>query len=179
LFSTNPIAWGIPTKKEPIVLDMSSSAISFFGLVKAKVKKDQVTKNIGYDSKGKETTDPAKIMDGATKPFDRGFKGAGLALMVQIIGGALVGADFLNGSDNDGNILIAIDPKSLAGNDYFLKEVEKIKRAIKKAKKLNEVDEILIPGERGDKTREKILQSGTIEIEENIFKSLKAFVEQK
>ena len=36
LFCTNPIAWGVPTDNEPIVLDMSSSGISYFGLVEAK-----------------------------------------------------------------------------------------------------------------------------------------------
>jgi LDH2 family malate/lactate/ureidoglycolate dehydrogenase len=178
LFCTNPIAWGIPTRKEPIVLDMSSSAISFFGLVEAKTKGTKVGKNIGYDSKGNETTDPAKIMKGAIKPFDRGFKGAGLALIVQIIGGALVGADFLNRSANDGNVIIAIDPQSLAGNNYFIKEVEKIKRAIKKAKRLKGVKDVLIPGERGDRIRSNILKSGSIEVEDNLLKSLTDFVEQ-
>jgi LDH2 family malate/lactate/ureidoglycolate dehydrogenase len=178
LFCTNPIAWGIPTRKEPIVLDMSSSAISFFGLVEAKTKGTKVGKNIGYDSKGNETTDPAKIMKGAIKPFDRGFKGAGLALIVQIIGGALVGADFLNRSTNDGNVIIAIDPQSLAGNNYFIKEVEKIKRAIKKAKRLKGVKDVLIPGERGDRIRSNILKSGSIEVEDNLLKSLTDFVEQ-
>ena len=176
LFCTNPIAWGIPTEGEPIVLDMSSSAISFFGLVEAKTKGVQVAEGIGYDKDGNETTDPAEIMDGAIRPFDKGYKGAGLALMVQIIGGALVGADFLNGSDNDGNVIIAINPEALAGNKYFLSEVEKMKKAIKNAKKLDGVDEVCIPGERGDKKRSAILKSGEIEVEDNLWNSLKEFI---
>jgi len=179
LFSTNPIAWAIPTKDEPIVLDMSSSAISFFGLVEAKTKGIQVNENIGYDKEGNETTDPAKIMEGSIKPFDRGFKGAGLALMVQIIGGALVGADFHNKSDNDGNIIIAINPEGLAGTDYFISEVTKIKKTINNAKKLKGVKEVLVPGERGDKIRSKILKSGELEIEDNLLKNLKKFIENK
>jgi LDH2 family malate/lactate/ureidoglycolate dehydrogenase len=51
----------------------------------------QVADGLGYDKHGNETANPAEIMEGAIRPFDRGFKGAGLALMVQIIGGALVG----------------------------------------------------------------------------------------
>jgi len=38
LFCTNPIAWAVPTDNEPIVLDMSSSGISYFGLVEAKTQ---------------------------------------------------------------------------------------------------------------------------------------------
>ncbi len=177
LFSTNPIAWAIPTESEPIVLDMSSSAISYFGLVEAKTKGVQVTENIGWDKDGNETTDPAKIMEGAIKPFDRGFKGAGLALMVQIIGGALVGADFHNESDNDGNIVIAINPSALAGNAYFISEVEKIKSAIKNAKRLPDVDEIFVPGERGDRIRANIIETGEIEVEDNLLSELRKFVE--
>lgn len=176
LYSTNPIAWGIPAADEPIVLDMSSSAISFFGLVEAKTKGVQVSENIGWDKDGNETTDPAEIMDGAIKPFDRGFKGAGLALMVQIIGGALVGADFHNGSDNDGNIIIAINPNGLAGTDYLISEVTKIKNTIKNAKRLPGVDEVMVPGERGDKIRAEILETGEVEVEDNLLAELKKFI---
>lgn len=176
LFCTNPIAWGIPTKDEPIVLDMASAAMAFFGLQEAKTAGKQVEPGIGYDKDGNETTDPAKIMDGATKPFDKGFKGAGLALVVQIIGGALVGADFNNGSVNNGNIIIAINPDGLAGTEYLISEVEKMKDAIKKAKRLPGVDEVMVPGERGDRIRSEILASGEIEVENNLLKALQDFV---
>ena len=55
--------------------------------------------------------------------------------MVQIIGGALVGADFHNSSDNDGNVVIAIDPEALAGKEYFISETTKMTKTIKNAKK--------------------------------------------
>lgn len=179
LFSTNPIAWAIPTANDPIVLDMSSSGIAYFGLVEAKTKGVQVAEGLGYDKDGNETTDPAEIMEGSIRPFDRGFKGAGLALMVQIIGGALVGADFHNESDNDGNVVIAINPEALAGRDYFISETTKITKAIKNAKKLKGVDEVMVPGERGDRLRSNILNSGEIEVEDNLLKSLKEFTKTK
>ncbi len=176
LFCTNPIAWGVPTKNEPIVLDMASSAISFFGLVEAKTKGVQVGEKIGYDKEGNDTTDPAEIMEGAIRPFDRGFKSAGLALMVQIIGGALVGADFNDsGSKNDGNVVIAINPEALVGIKQFITKTTKMTQAINQAKKLEGVDEVLVPGERGDKIRAEILDSGEIEIEDNLLQSLKDF----
>jgi len=177
LFCTNPVAWGIPTKNEPIVLDMASSAITYYGLVEAKIKGVQVEEGIGYDKEGNETTDPAEIMEGAIKPFDKGFKGAGLALMVQIIGGALVGADFNNNSDNDGNVVIAINPEALVGTERFINETTKMTRAVKNAKKIEGVSEILVPGERGDKIRSEILKTGEIEIEDNLLQNLKTFVE--
>ncbi len=177
LFCTNPIAWGVPTKNEPIVLDMASSAMSFFGLVQAKTKGTQVGEKIGYDKDGNETTDPTEIMSGAIRPFDSGFKSAGLALMVQIIGGALIGADFNDkNSKNDGNVVIAINPESLVGINHFVEETTKMTQAIKQAKKLEGVDEVMVPGERGDKIRSQILDSGEIEVEDNLLQSLKEFV---
>ena len=176
LFCTNPIAWGIPTEGDPIVLDMSSSGISYYGLVEAKTRGDQVADGLGYDKDGKETTDPAAIMEGAIRPFDQGVKGAGLALMVQIIGGALVGGDFLNESDHDGNVVIAIDPEAMIGMKRFLEETTKMTEAIRGAKKLEGVDEVLVPGERGDRIRSKILDHDEIEVEQNLLNSLIDFV---
>ena len=176
LFCTNPIAWGIPTEGDPIVLDMSSSGISYYGLVEAKTRGDQVADGLGYDKDGKETTDPAAIMKGAIRPFDQGVKGAGLALMVQIIGGALVGGDFLNESDHDGNVVIAIDPEAMIGMKRFLEETTKMTEAIRGAKKLEGVDEVLVPGERGDRIRSKILDHDEIEVEQNLLSSLIDFV---
>ncbi|MBU0576666.1 Ldh family oxidoreductase [Patescibacteria group bacterium] len=178
LFCTNPIAWGIPTKDEPIVLDMASASIAYYGLVEAKTEGRKLLAKLGYDKNGNETNDPGEIMEGATKPFDHGFKGAGLAMMVQIIGGALVGADFLNGSDNDGNVIIAINPESLAGTDRFFNEVTKMIRATKGAKRLEGVNEIFVPGERGDKTRAEILKSGEIEVGDNLYSELRKVASQ-
>jgi len=177
LFCTNPIAWGIPTEDEPIVLDMSSSGISYFGLLEAQTQGVQVAEGLGYDKEGHETTDPAKILEGAIRPFDKGVKGAGLALMVQIIGGALVGGDFLNASDNDGNVVIAIDPEAMIGTRRFVEETTKMTEAIRRAKKLEGVEEVMVPGERGDRIRSRVLESNEMEVEDNLLNSLRSFVE--
>jgi len=177
LFCTNPMAWAVPTNEGPIVLDMSSSSISYYGLIEAKTQGVQVAEGLGYDKDGNETTDPARIMEGAIRPFDKGVKGAGLALMVQIIGGALVGGDFLNESDNDGNVVLAINPEALIGTERFIEETTKIANAVKESKKLPGVEEVMVPGQRGDRIRQQILDQNEIEIEENLLMSLREFVE--
>jgi len=179
LFCTNPIAWGIPTENAPIVFDMSSSGISYYGLVEAKTQGVQVAEGLGYDKEGKETTDPAEILEGAIRPFDKGVKGACLALMVQIIGGALVGGDFLNESDHDGNVVIAINPDTMIGTRRFLEETTKMTEAIRKAKRLEGVEEMMVPGERGDRIRSRILDRDEIEVEENLLNGLISFVADK
>jgi len=177
LFCTNPIAWGIPTEHDPIVLDMSSSGISYFGLLEAQTQGVQVAKGLGYDKEGNDTTDPAEIMEGAIRPFDKGVKSSGLALIVQIIGGALVGGDFLNASDNDGNVVIAINPEAMIGMQRFIEETTKMTVAMKQAKTVEGVEEVLVPGERGDRMRSRVLNSNEIEVEDNLLNSLKKFVE--
>lgn len=73
IFGTNPFAVGIPTEQgPPVVLDMATSATSWFGLVEAERAGQQVADDIGYDSSGQPTTDPAAILKGgAIRVFDR------------------------------------------------------------------------------------------------------------
>jgi len=172
-FCTNPMAYGIPTKNDPILLDMSTSAMAYYGLIEAKTAKRKVSKDIGYDKEGDVTSDPAKIMSGAIRAFG-GHKGSGLALIVQIFAGALVKADsFDNKSDNAGNLIMAIDPKILTPRKMFTKEISSIVRRTKSARKGKGAQEILIPGERGNIFKQKVLDIGEIEIEDNLYKELR------
>jgi LDH2 family malate/lactate/ureidoglycolate dehydrogenase len=75
---------------------------------------------------------------------------------------------FINDSDNDGNVVIAINPDALVGMKRFIEETSKIAPTIRKTKKLKGVDEVFVPGERGDKIREEIVKSGEIDIEDNL-----------
>lgn len=172
-FCTNPMAYGIPTEKDPIILDMSTSAMAYYGLIEAKTAGKQVPEGIGYDAEGAETTDPASIMAGALKAFG-GHKGSGLALIVQILAGAFVKADsFDNDSSNAGNLVIAIDPNIFLDPADFKKRVTEIVTKVKGAKKLDDVSEIMVPGERGNKVYAEVLKTGEIEVEENLYQELK------
>ncbi len=171
-FCTNPMAFGIPTTEDLILLDMSTSAMAYYGLIEAKTAGKQVPKGIGYDSEGKDTTDPAKIMSGALKTL-AGHKGSGLALVVQVLAGAFVRADsFDNDSSNAGNLVIAIDPAIFVSSEEFKKNVSSIVTKVKSARKLEGVSEILIPGERGNKLTRDRISAGDIEIEDNLFQEL-------
>lgn len=172
-FCTNPMAYGIPTENEPIVLDMSTSAIAYYGLIEAKTAGREVAEGLGYDKNGQPTTNPAEIMSGAIKAFG-GHKGSGLALVVQILAGALVQADsFDNESDNAGNLVIAIDPEILTTKESFAKEVSSIVERVKSARKADGVNEITVPGEKANAFYAKVLAAGRIEVEDNLLSELK------
>ncbi|MFA6270715.1 MAG: Ldh family oxidoreductase [Candidatus Paceibacterota bacterium] len=171
-FCTNPMAYGIPTETDPIILDMSTSAIAYYGLIEAKTAGREVLEGLGYDKNGNPTTNPAEIMSGAIKAFG-GHKGYGLALIVQILAGALVQADsFDNDSDNAGNLVLAIDPEILTTKEKFTKEVSSIITMIKSSRKASGVEEIFIPGEKGNNFYKKVLTSGEIEVEDNLLTAL-------
>ncbi len=173
MFCTNPFAYGVPTEGDPIILDMSTSAIAYYGLIEAKTAGRKLPEGLGYDSTGAETTDPAEIMDGAIKTFG-GHKGSGLALIVQIFAGSLVQADsFDDDSDNSGNLVIAIDPNILTSADDFKKENSRIVGAIKGAKKLDGVDEIFVSGEQSNKTLKMNMEAGEVEVEERLLEELR------
>lgn len=175
IFGTNPLAVGIPTKKEPLVLDMATAAMAYYGLIEAQTAGRKIPEGIAYDSEGNLTTDPAKAMDGALRTFDKGYKGAGLAMMVQILTGPLVGASFTGIGDtatNWGHLIMVIDPKMLGGRRVLEAGVSQMIEKVKGVKKLPEVREILVPSERGDRKTKEAEDKGEVEIEENLYKEL-------
>ncbi len=176
IFGTNPLAIGIPTDTDPLVLDMATAAMAYYGLIEAKTAGKKIPSDIAYDRDGKLTDDPAKAMDGALRPFDRSYKGAGLALMVEILTGPLVGASFTGFGDtsgNWGNLVFVIDPELITDRTEFAANVAKLGKRVKETKKLSEETEIMLPGERGNILTKKRLQSGQIDIEDNLYHELK------
>lgn len=176
IFGTNPMAIGVPTDQDPLVLDMATAAMAYYGLIEAKTAGRKIPPDIAYDSDGNLTDDPGKAMDGALRPFDKSYKGAGLALMVEILTGPLVGASFTGIGDtasNWGNLIMVIDPELLVDLKEFKQNVSAMAKRIKETKKLAGVSEIMLPGERGDRLTKERLSSGEIEIEDNLYIELK------
>jgi L-2-hydroxycarboxylate dehydrogenase (NAD+) len=176
IFGTNPLAIGIPAEPDPIVLDMTTASMAFYGLIEAKTAGNSIPGDVAYDPEGHATTDPAMAMKGALRSFDRGHKGSGLAMMIEILAGPLVGAACAgvgDSSNNWGHLLLAIDPGLLGDRDEFISNVAKLIEAVKNRKKLPGVSEIFAPGERGNRQTRRAIKSGKIEIEENLLKELK------
>ncbi len=176
VFGTNPIAVAIPAEPDPIVLDMSTAATSFFGLVEAVTAGRSIPDDIAYDADGEPTTDPKKAIAGAIRSFDRSYKGSGLALITEILAGPLTGAAFCgigNSKGNWGHLLLAVDPELLNGEDRFKKNVSEIILKVKSSKRLPGIDEIFLPGEKESALARQRLESGMIDVEDNLLVELK------
>lgn len=194
IFGTNPLAIGVPvshqlsvnsqqgaqhsalsTSYSTIVLDMATAAIAWFGLVQAKTAGQSIPDDVAYDAQGQLTTDPAAALSGAIRAFG-GHKGAGLAFMVETFTHALVGTTpEADGKKGDwGNLIIVIDPELLGDRETFAQRVGDLAAKVKATKRLPGVEEIILPGERGNRVLESALLEGAIEIEDKLWQALKA-----
>jgi LDH2 family malate/lactate/ureidoglycolate dehydrogenase len=149
VFGTDPLSIAIPSRPFPIVFDMSTAAISFFGLVEAQTAGKSIPPDLAYDAQGTPATDPAEAIKGAIRSFDRSYKGSGLAMMAEILAGPLVGAAFCGIGDsknNWGHLIFAINPDLLGDPALFIENVEKMAAKIKSTKKLPGVETLYLPG---------------------------------
>jgi LDH2 family malate/lactate/ureidoglycolate dehydrogenase len=176
IFGTNPLAIGMPSNGEPVVLDMATASMAYYGLIEAATAGKKIPEGIAYDKDGNLTTDPNLALDGAIRPFDKSYKGAGLAMMVEILTGPLVAASFTGIGDTDtnwGNLVYVIDPNLLVDLKVFKNQVSQMIEKVKSTKKLSGVEEIFVPGEKGNKLSKKCLETGEIEVEDNLLKEIK------
>jgi len=120
VYGTNPMAFGWPrADRPPMVFDQASSACAR-GEIQLHLRAGKpLPEGWAIDERGEPTTDPATALAGAQLPFG-GHKGAAIALMVELLAGALIGELFSTessardtaktGAPFGGEYLIAIDP---------------------------------------------------------------------
>ena len=91
LYGTNPIAFAWPREgAEPMVFDQASAVMARGEVMIAAREGHTLPEGVGIGPDGKPTTDPNEILKGALLPFG-GYKGASIALMVELLAGALIG----------------------------------------------------------------------------------------
>jgi LDH2 family malate/lactate/ureidoglycolate dehydrogenase len=175
LFGTNPIGFAFPTKNDPLVFDMATSAMTWYGLVLAKARGENISNNVAIDSNGKLTLDPSRAMDGALLPFDGSYKGSGLGLMIEILAGPLVSSAWVDNKtfkEEWGSLFIAIDPNLLLDVNTFKENCSDLIEKIKSSRKNKEAKEIRLPGECSKLEYKKSLSSGFVEVDEAILREL-------
>ncbi len=129
MLGTNPLAFAAPVRgRAPLVIDMALSLVARSKIVAAQRAGEEIPQDWATDAQGLPTSDPAAALVGALLPAG-GAKGAALALMVEILCGALAGAHFgweassflddRGASPGVGQILIALDPAAFSGPAYF------------------------------------------------------------
>jgi len=180
LFGTNPICFGTPTgSKVPFILDTSISMINRGKIRVAARNNQKIPEGVALDNKGRPTTDARKALKGVQLPI-AGFRGSGLAWMVDILSGVLTGGnhagkvkdpfDDFSGPQNIGHLFFTFKP-NLFVNNYSQRIKENI-RIIKKLPKIKGVKEILYPGQNKFK-RFQINSKKEINIPANIAEDIR------
>ena len=183
LFGTNPICFGTPTgSRIPFILDTSISMINRGKIRVAARNNKKIPEGVALDKNGKPTTDAREALQGVQLPI-AGFRGSGLAWMVDILSGVLTGGnhagrvkdpfDDFTGPQNIGHLFFTFKP-NLFVNDYN-KRIKNNIRTIKALPKIKGIKEIMYPGQKKFK-RFKINSRKKINIPPNIRKDIKKLV---
>ena len=180
LFGTNPICFGCPSgSKIPFILDTSITIINR-GKIRFAAKNNQkIPEGVALDKYGKPTTNAKHALKGVQLPI-AGFRGSGLAWMVDILSGVLTGGnhagkvkdpfDDFTGPQNVGHLIITFKSNLFANN--FKNRIKNNIKIIKRLPKVKGIKKILYPGENKFYRYKKNLKKN-IEIKNNIDKEIK------
>ncbi len=178
LFGTNPISFAWPRPgKTPVVYDMATASMAMGEVQVAKREGYKVPLGTGLNKEGKQTTDPGEIADGGVLlPFG-GYKGSAIAMMVELLAGALVGDNFSfetaakdnkdGGPPSGGEFILAISPEKVSDLNWE-------KHANEFFEKMKLMDGVRLPGERRHKNR---LNLGSRKINSDLIKKIKSLSE--
>jgi LDH2 family malate/lactate/ureidoglycolate dehydrogenase len=167
---TNPIAFGLPSADGPLVLDIGTSAFMGTELALRERMGQLLPEGVAIDADGRPTRDPRAARLGALLPFG-GYKGFGLALIVQALG--LLASSALDPVDDDGYLFVAFKPDLLVPLNDFKRQVGVLIDRVKATPRQTGFDEIRIPGERAFRCRGRARQEG-IEVDRLVYDSLAA-----
>jgi LDH2 family malate/lactate/ureidoglycolate dehydrogenase len=161
----NPLAFAAPMPGEepPLVFDMAHSVVARGHIKLAEMRSQPIPPGWALGPDGRETTDPTAALAGALLPFG-GYKGYGLALIVEALTSVLAGGDLsfelLNTSmtgppvgragakvGSVGQIFLALDPEAFAGREAFSSSLRRFADAMKAVEPAPGFAEVLVPGE--------------------------------
>jgi L-2-hydroxycarboxylate dehydrogenase (NAD+) len=162
---TNPIAFGLPSAHGPVVLDIGTSAFMGTELALRERLGQPLPEGVAIDLDGRPTRDPTEARLGALLPFG-GYKGFGLALIVQALG--LLAGSVPGPGGDDGYLFVVFKPDLLVPLDAFKRQVTNLIEFVKSTPRQPGIAEIRIPGERAFRSREQAQHDG-IEIDRLVY----------
>ncbi len=182
IFGTNPVAAIFPRRGSagaPLMIDLSLSEVARGKLMVAAKEGRTIPLGWATDANGEPTTDPKAGLAGSMLPVGAASspKGAMLALMVELLVTALIGANFgfeassffveEGNRPKIGQAFIVIDPDALAGREAFLDRIE-----VLVAEMLRD-DGVRLPGARREALLRKAQDQG-IAVADSVLASLDA-----
>jgi len=180
IFGTNPVAAVFPRRgADPLLIDLSLSEVARGKVMLAAKKGDPIPLGWALDAQGQPTTDAQAALTGSMLPLGAASspKGAMLALVVELLVTAVIGASFGFEADSffadEGNrphlgqVFVVVDPGALAGQHAYLDRIEVLLTEMLR-------DEgVRLPGARREAARRRAESHG-LEVADAVVMSLKA-----
>ncbi len=181
IVGTNPMAFGIPARNgRHIILDFATASMSMGEIQKQVARKETIPDGVMLDGRGNPTNDFKAFRGpprGVFLPFG-GYKGSGVTLITEILGGLLSGNGLAKnwwkkgGHGINGVFLQAIAVEEFQPLDEFLDRIDELVSFVKSRKTAPGVKEILLPGEQGRKNEARQIKEG-VEVDEGAWTELK------
>jgi LDH2 family malate/lactate/ureidoglycolate dehydrogenase len=115
----NPIAFSAPVAgRQPIVLDIATSEVAYGKLISPAASGDAIPEGWAFDDKGAPTTDAKAALAGMLVPAG-GFKGIGLAMMIEVLAGSLTATRPAWGGGIFGGFLLVANPDAALARSVF------------------------------------------------------------
>ena len=153
----SPLGFGVPHPGgRPIVLDMALSVVARAKIRDALKAGRAIPETWATDSQGRATTDPRAALDGFLLPIG-GYKGYGLALIVDLFAGLLSGAAYLTHveswsehperAQNLGHFFIAIDTERLGSREWLAERMADFAAIVHDTPRADPAVPVRLPGE--------------------------------
>jgi L-2-hydroxycarboxylate dehydrogenase (NAD+) len=172
IFSTNPFSFAAPAGEEyPIVLDMATTAVAGNRIVLYRKKNQEIPDWWATDARGNKTTDPHVASLEHLQWFG-GYKGFGIAMMVEILSGVLLNSSFGRTELTEatahgkarvakGYLFLTLDIERFVPLPLFRQYMDTLVRDVRSVERADGVDRIYVPGEiehlrRADRLRDGI-----------------------
>ena len=179
VFTPDPLAFGVPTGAEPVLIDLSAS-LTTNGMTARLHKRGQKLPHPWLlDAAGRATDDPAVLFNdpkGTILPtggVDAGHKGYALALVVETLTGALAGFGRADPKEGWGaTVFVQVwDPAAFGGTAAFLRQADWLVAACRASPPRSGVDAVRLPGQRGLALKREQIERG-VALHEDIVPAL-------
>jgi uncharacterized oxidoreductase len=178
--ATNPVCIGLPATDRPaVILDMATSKVAFGKIKVARNKGRPAPEGALLDPTGEPTTDPAVMFAqpmGALLPFGE-HKGYGLALMCDLLAGALAGGGTnrpetqVSDTIINSMLSIVIDPAALTNASGWQAEADALCDWVKSSPARAGFAGVMVPGEPERRMRAERERNG-IPLDRNTWQQL-------
>jgi L-2-hydroxycarboxylate dehydrogenase (NAD+) len=159
LLGTNPLAVAVPAGRHPpFVMDLATSTAARRKIRQAMEHGQPIPEGWAIGSDGRPTTDAQAAIEGVSLPFG-GAKGSAISMLVDILAGALSGAEFAGGvvsfvnaigrEAGCGAFFIAFKVEAFMALDEFKARMDTLIDRVHALEPAAGFDAVRVPGERG------------------------------